>query len=638
MSQLAPQLIQTARTGCPEGLEELGRLLTKENYSVTALGAALVHLSINDCPKHHSLIASDLGLLRRIIPAIQVVDISLVLCRRTKAIKAATSLRLRENLEGLVAWMSLILKQFSGPRVYNCVGITLLHLVCLDDEMCFFVFSSPEAANLTLSLWRYEPTTSDEGAELMNSPWVPSATGLVHNWITHGEAKQIFFDILLSSKRHLSAFLDAFVFKLRRIIDIFHSITLKGGKIDKYADSLTAIFVHLQRRVVSLAAKRSLCLKELANVSSIILPPTIPKKDFLENSVLIFQLARAHRNLAPIIESGLLEALVDVFPNCEWGGELQAFQGTFIMALVASSACYFRGLQELSRATAGLLENPKLDVKCSPWYCLANFVEQKLDAMTSVTQYIPTCDNVSCPNRISREDPDVLPIHVKVCSGCRFMAYCSVMCQKADWTSQHRFECSELRYISQRCPSAVRISQRTKAFHLTLAKEIFQDPKFQAFCKLQQRSFHHEANNLVAVHDMTYPEFPKKTLKLQILDEWLEAQRNRGLCSAMDSRLSGLVEKIRDGTTEQKYGGISALELTLEWNDECYLSLLVRFEELSEGWFVPTKNVLRILDRRHLSASKLCRAQRWTESGKRKYVQESWDPPLVDATELQQAC
>ncbi|KAH6908279.1 hypothetical protein BKA70DRAFT_1483827 [Coprinopsis sp. MPI-PUGE-AT-0042] len=465
MSQLAPQLIQMARTGCPEGLEELGRLLTKENYAVTALDAALVHLSINDCPKHHSLIASDLGLLRRIIPAIQVVDISLVLCRRTKALKAAMSLRLRENLEGLIAWMSLILKQFSGPRVYNCVGITLLHL----------------AANLTLSLWRYEPTTSDEGAELMNSPWVPSATALVHNWITHRDTKQSFFDIVLSSRQYLSVFLDAFLFKLRRIIDMFHPITLKGGKLDKYADSLTAIFVHLERRAGS------------------------------------SQFGSHH-------ESGLLEALVDVFPNCEWGGEFQAFQGTFIMALVASLHAIF----EVSRS---LVEQQQVSSKPQV-------------RRTSAVLVIFGLNFIYQPNRISREDPD--------------------------------------RHVSEKPTGRLSIVLNALSY-VTSPEKSSKTPNSKHSANFSKHSFHHEANNLVAVHDMTYPEFPKKTLKLQILDEWLEAQRNRGLCSVMDSRLSGLVEKIRDGTTEQKYGGISALELTLESNDEYYLSLLVRFEEKKRG-------------------------------------------------------
>ncbi|KAH6910893.1 hypothetical protein BKA70DRAFT_1268858 [Coprinopsis sp. MPI-PUGE-AT-0042] len=580
MYKLSPELIQRAHTGSTAGLEELARFLTAENYTPAVLDAGLAQLNINSCPKHPSLIKPDV--FHRVISAIQVVDKSLRVCLRMTEHKAAASLCLQENLYGLVAWMSLIFQQVDSSRTYRCVGLTLLHLIYLDDGLSLFVFSSPEAVDLVLKLWIYEPKINDETSAYLNTPWVPSATALVHHWVTHREANQIFYDTVLSSKRQLSMFLDALLFKLRRL----------AGKLDKHADSLAAIFIHLERRAVSLGARRRLCLKELATVKSIIRPPIITIDDFLENSVFMFQVARAHRNFGPIIESGFLQALVDVFPNCEWEGVAQTSQGTWIMAMIASIACHPQGLQGLNSAMSNLLVSPKLASKYNPWRCLANSVEQKLHIIPSLTLDILICDGLSCQRSIP---PGASLLPLKVCSGCHFMAYCSVVCQKADWAARHRFECPELRYVSQRRQDAVRISQRTKAFHLSLATQIFHDVKFQEFCNRYIGSSHCDVQNLVVTHNMLFPEYPRKTLNIHSWDEWLEHQPQAGVWPAMESRLSSFVQEMRAGVLKQNYSGISALELALDWNNESYLSLLVRFKEASEGRFVPTRSILRVL-------------------------------------------
>ncbi|KAH6887272.1 hypothetical protein BKA70DRAFT_1462068 [Coprinopsis sp. MPI-PUGE-AT-0042] len=562
-----------ARSGSPEDLEELAKLLTTENYTLAALDAALAQLDIDDIGNCPSPITSDLPFLRRIISAIEIVDQSLRLCRQTTELKAETSLRVQEHLDSLIAWMSFTITQIRRHRVYSSVGVTLLHLVASDDELRSSVFSSPAAANLILTLWRYEPPDiNDESPESL-------------------EGNQIFCDTVLSSRRQLSVFLDAFLVKLRLLLDLFHPITQQGRILDKHADSLTAIFLHLERRTVLLEAKRYLCLKELAAVTSIFLPPLIPRNSFLGNSLLIFHFSRSRRRFSPVVESGLLEALVNVFPTCDWGGEAQICRGELIIALLASTACHPRGLKEISGVTLRLLERSELHTENNPWYCLATSVEQKLAVFSSLSLDILTCDNGTCPCTVSV--PSSHP-PVKVCSGCQFMTYCSTSCQKSDWTARHRFECAELRYVTQSRHNALRVSQRTKAFYLSLATEIFNDVKFQELCESQTRSakrLNLDGNDLIITHDMTYQDFPKKTLGIRSWDEW-HARTKPCLCSTTQSRLSSFVQEIR---SRDKSGRISALDLKLEWNSEHYLYLLVHFVEVSEGLFRPSQSLLRFL-------------------------------------------
>ncbi|KAH6897681.1 hypothetical protein BKA70DRAFT_1315423 [Coprinopsis sp. MPI-PUGE-AT-0042] len=580
------RLSQLARAGCPGALEETSKLLTASNYTLDVLDAALMHLSKKHLPNLSSPIVS----------AIHVVDKALGACRRTSELKATTVSRVWEHLDAILAWMLLAVTQIGSHAAFTSVGITLLQLVSIDADIFLVFFLSPHAANLILSLWKYQPKMDDEVSDYRQTLWVPPITALVHGWISQDEGNHTFWDTILSSKQQLSTFLDALLFKLRRLVDLLHRFEMKGGIFKKTVDSLIAIFVHLERRAVPLVKKRLFCLKELATVTSAFVPPSIPRSAFLENSALVLQVARSHRVFTPIVESGLLEALVKIFPLCDWEGEAQICRGRFIMALLASNCCHARGLSEINGVVLPLLANPKLNAKGNPWYCLADSVSRKMDVFSMLTLDILTCDNISCPRSTLTSGGSPM---VRVCSGCKFMTYCGTACQNADWKSRHRFECPEIRYISHRPHSPIRISQRTKAFHLMLATEAFNDPAFQAFCVSQKHSVPSidDEGILVAALDMTYHDFPKETLSIQRWDKWLNRSYNKGICPVLESRVSSFGHEMKSGRTNESGFGISALELELEWNGEHYLSLLVRFKEMEEGLALPAQSVLRVLKR-----------------------------------------
>ncbi|KAH6867674.1 hypothetical protein BKA70DRAFT_1493968 [Coprinopsis sp. MPI-PUGE-AT-0042] len=453
--------------------------------------------------------------------------------------------------------MSLVLKNVGTRFVYRLVEDTLFDMTFLDDELSSLVYSSSQAVILILKLWQYEPNISDEASDYWNG--------------CLGE--QTFGDVILSSKRRLSTFLDALLFKLRRLGDLVELVVQKGGLLHEHVELLTVSFIKVQRRVTSLREKQSLCLHELAVITSLLAPPLTPKDWFLDNSALILRTAP--------------------FPSCNWKGEAQIHQGKHILALLASSACYPRVLKAISDVTLSLLAKVGLQTKLNPWYYLASYVEENLSILPTVTLDILTCDNSSC-----LRSPDESRPLVKACSGCRFVTYCSVACQKSDWELKHRFECVELKHRSQGHYNAIRMSQRGKAFHLTLATQMVNDPEFQESCD-QGRGTHyptHHANELVITRDMTYADFPKKILGIQTWDEWLE-NRYISMCSAMELRLASLVRETRPATRRGDVQGnnILALELILDWNDEQMLSLLVWFEDVGRQLLRPKRSVWRVV-------------------------------------------
>ncbi|KAH6905737.1 hypothetical protein BKA70DRAFT_1225442 [Coprinopsis sp. MPI-PUGE-AT-0042] len=349
MPKLPHQLIPRARAGKPEDLDELSGLLTTENYTLAALDAALGRLDPKGFPIHLPRITDRSSFLDRIIAVLNVVSSSFSRCCRTPELKAATSSRLQAHLDGLLSGMSLILKHVGTRFVYRLVEDTLFDMTFLDDELSSLVYSSSQAVILILKLWQYKPNIPDETSDYLNGRLVPYSSALVNNCLIHLEGEQTFGDIILSSRRRLSTFLDVLLFKLKRLGNLVEPVTRKGGLLHEHVELLTVSFIKLQRRVTSLREKQSLCLHEMAVITSLLAPPLTPKDWFLDNWVLILRTAGATRNLTAILNSGLIEAVVTAFPSCNWKGEAQIHQGKHILALLASSACYPRVLKAETR-------------------------------------------------------------------------------------------------------------------------------------------------------------------------------------------------------------------------------------------------------------------------------------------------
>ncbi|KAH6885561.1 hypothetical protein BKA70DRAFT_1444951 [Coprinopsis sp. MPI-PUGE-AT-0042] len=275
--------------------------------------------------------------------------------------------------------------------------------------------------------------------------------------------------------------------------------------------ALGSIFARVNSRAATLHSKRSLCLKGLAAVTSIFLPPLSPCITILKDSAWILEVARPTRNYIPIFEAGLLQALVSAFPSCDRKGEEERSLGQHILSLLAAIACYPRNLKvlcsEVSKIepllktlglNAGL--NPRIAVLKHFGGLLSMIPSNYLDILTSDNN----CSYVSSPY-------DSRPA-VKACSGCYFVTYCTVQCQREDWLRRHRFECAELGQPTQGHHNALRISLAAKAFHFKLATDLINQPGLQDSCKSERLWVYpkQRATDILIMDNMTYPSFPTK--------------------------------------------------------------------------------------------------------------------------------
>ncbi|KAH6908278.1 hypothetical protein BKA70DRAFT_1483825 [Coprinopsis sp. MPI-PUGE-AT-0042] len=592
MARLSPQ---RARTGNQEALDQISRRLTKENYTLAVLDAALVNLDLKDYPNHP---ARNETFVNRIISAFNVIHLCISRCRRTPELRTATSSLLEDHYDRLLAGMSLVIREIATHYAHLSVGNMLVDMTLLDDDLCSLVYSSRRTVSFILKLWRYKPSIEDEASGYLKEIWIPPASSLVTNCLLHRDGEPLLCDLLLSSKRQLSSFMDMLLFKLKRLGDLQY-LAPRGGVLHQHSQSLNIIFARFEKRVGSMREKKSLCLKALAGTTAILLPALKNNTRLLDHSAVLFRVARSIQNLVPILESGLVQALVNAFPTCDWKGENEIENGTFIIAFLASGACYPRVLIPLSQVTAPLLEQLESRTTQNPWYSLASYVEENFPVHS--TPYGAPPPPLSALNSILQLlSPDGSRPPVKACSGCRLMTYCSASCQREDWKSKHQFECVELRQRFQGYFDANQISQRTKAFHLALATRLANDPSFQASCKLKDESaryFTHHASELIVGHDLTYPKFPKKRFVLYSWDDWFEKGGRIGVCPALEPRLVSFAQEAKCATRarEDMNETISAVELSLDWNFNQYLSLVVRFEDIGGGRLRPKRSILRVV-------------------------------------------
>ncbi|KAH6908602.1 hypothetical protein BKA70DRAFT_1562635 [Coprinopsis sp. MPI-PUGE-AT-0042] len=589
MARLPLELIQAARSGNVDKLHELGDRITAENYTLAVLSAALVHLELEDLSIDESQ-RTHLSRIKRAFSAFHCVNQILSCCSRTQALKTATSGRLQPQLEGILVWMSRIVSTIGGTPAFISVSLALSRLLHLDEDISMQLCTSQRAFNLFIDLWRYQPPWDEPPTAYLKPGLINPIHTAFHAYLTHQAGMQTFCDQILSSRRHLAYFLDSLVIKSRRL-STSPGEYAKCGEIRREASLLALIYQMVDIQGLVPMAKRSRCLKDLGAMTTS-LRPFVSPEDFLIDSAGLFGISDASRDIAPILESGILAKVVEAFPNSDWGDDPKLQElGDEIIASLAAASCYPRSLKALHKAVP-LIELPtvKRDGSRNQWISLFGSIYDRMDALQSANRDILPCDN---DMHASDVHPDsCLPI--KACSGCSFMAYCSVACQRSDWIRKHRMECSEIRRcMGDRNVDAIQLSQSTKAFHLTLVTAMFNNPAFQAACDNEHRELYptEDGSMLIISMDTTDPAPYQKALVLWRLDQWYERVWQPGNCPALDLRALVLMKDM----TMKVSPKVMLMEAVFEWDMQRRLSLLIEFEEDGDGAFRPGRGVLRVV-------------------------------------------
>ncbi|KAH6908604.1 hypothetical protein BKA70DRAFT_1481870 [Coprinopsis sp. MPI-PUGE-AT-0042] len=395
MSKLSAQTIQLARAGSRKCLDELAARLTTENYSLAVLDAALENLKLEDVSKGCTLSLTQ-NCLQRSLSAVDLVYNCLAQCGRQGALAATTASRIQKHFDAILAWISLIIKGAGDLKAFTSVTGLISRIGLHDDSLALMIYSSPRALDLILTLWKHEPEITERLFGYLAAWNDPPATKVGDHYLSHQEGAQTFSTVVVSSRRRLSPFLDTLIFKLKHFSGLVQKRSKTSSVPYETVRTLTGIFVQVDQQAVSLRAKRSACLKELAALTSLFASRMLPSSSFLNSVAWIIQIAKSNRNLDLIVDSGLLEGLVKLYPDCNWGDKEGHHHGYYILTALASAACYPQVLKSLGNVTSkirALLEELKIELDWNLWFCLVQHITSLSSYLSLVDFGILTCDN-----------------------------------------------------------------------------------------------------------------------------------------------------------------------------------------------------------------------------------------------------
>jgi hypothetical protein len=197
----------------------LSDLLTPENFAIGCLDAALVHLDLDIFPPYNGKL--DLDVLQRAQNAMVIVHGANDNCRRSDALKTAAVSRIRDSIEGILAWTYAVVLRSAGRdrdvKLYGLMGDLLRTLWTLDPLLERAIFSSKHALSTLLLVWscelkdmsRTKPANIRmEVLELMERfTSHPDGSDLLHNTILHRPSvRQHLYEGLNSRLAYLSTF------------------------------------------------------------------------------------------------------------------------------------------------------------------------------------------------------------------------------------------------------------------------------------------------------------------------------------------------------------------------------------------------------------------------------------------------
>ncbi|KAH6890248.1 hypothetical protein BKA70DRAFT_1540015 [Coprinopsis sp. MPI-PUGE-AT-0042] len=573
MARLSPQLIQAARTGDDSKLSELATKITTANYTLEALSAGLIHLKLDDIPEEGSPPPRGYR-LNLSISAIFCLLCAVMNCSRTSELEVGTSRLLENEIEGVIAWLSLMLKEATGS--HQLAVNTFMALSRLSPDLLRLMCSSRRTLNLVMEIWYHQVPIEVEVDGLENHNWKTPSAVVMNTYLSNPGGIKVFHDLVVPSENHLAMFYQSLSQKLQQLSQIFPTSSTNTQALLE----TVKIFSDIHHRVHCLSSsrsrERSKCLKELANTFNIL------------------QVAEDGQDLVHFIHSGLLSTLVSDFPLCGW--EDDEARGTYIISSLAAYACYPRYLRALLR---GLSVIPRILLssgvdESSPnlWRSLFYTISMRAPFLQEASP-----ESLPCENHWAHESniPRVDATSIKVCSGCRLMAYCSVTCQNEDWQRRHRAECDELwEAVNKWEHDGRRFSQSARAFQLALATRFFNSLSFQRILSSYQATSYpnHKANDLLVSIDTTDGSMFKNSMIIRSWEEYILDITDNGVAWA--PRATAFMQDAR----AKEHMDIMTMEAIFRWDERMNLCMLIEFTKNAGGMFIPLRHALGDTPRR----------------------------------------
>ncbi|EAU81044.2 hypothetical protein CC1G_10163 [Coprinopsis cinerea okayama7 len=550
--------------------------ITKDTYTVATLDAPLTYIGRHAIPRneHERIIFHDL------FPQALAVFIScLVHCDRSPTHKRATAARVRSKLDDIIFWLDFCsayatkTKDDTLPPRHPIAG---LDDASLESE----VMSCPTTIKILLRCWSFRNGDEDAPFPPMNDHGHNcNITGLLRRFLLGKDSRTVLLDAILSSQRSIDTFCDALVARISQIPVLEERNVDKLVLAHRYSFLLVTCVELVSTQAIYRGMRRRGFLRHGVRASRFLHANFPVSQSFGDDARLVLLShqpgANPVKGMKEVIEAGMVPLLMEAFKHPE---ALESHKDECESVFLAwrASTFHFETFEVLLEALRKL---PKeLTPTASAWKDEGPLPFRTWDNWYSVLQarfgfsdsayYL--CDNDTHYALNDRER--VKPMF---CAGCRSVMYCSVTCQRADWSTRHREECKVMHnsYL-ERKRNGIRFSQHARGQTVALFQRLFaiyadvldKDRGEQFPDRLTT------TNDLITLLDFTGEYWTMTMVSFRIV-EYLETKRRQTVpeCPALEDRASGIIRGFREnGDPEARL-----VDVIVSWSPMHRVSLLV---------------------------------------------------------------
>ncbi|KAH6901582.1 hypothetical protein BKA70DRAFT_1568408 [Coprinopsis sp. MPI-PUGE-AT-0042] len=416
-TKIPRNLIESAKNGNADDLRRLCTAVTRDNYSLSVVEAALAYLQASKCP--YLPLANPENPVMRLVAgngalAMQTVSCCIESSDRSRALQEGTATRILEELDGILLWMAFCVKiplssaAETVANYYQADALLLRDMIALDSRLAKAIFAQPSVADIILELW----DLYDEGPATKFDAFTQfggcSVTALLHTFVTNEQGLQTFSDRLVESASTITRVLDRLIKQQ---------------------------YIHLTFILEADAEDRKL-YEDLVQ-HTCIAPETCWKGALDSAHQFDCKLAARPHTFAIIVESGAMSLLLQSMAEDKSKGSGEWDHAVF------ERLRRFGHFPRFLRAIGAVLQTVhpnlfSLTKHAATWRTLQAVTNRNLGRLEAGKDQssITICDNWNLDIDHGSQS--------RTCSRCHSVAYCSLGCQEEDWKRRHYKECATM--------------------------------------------------------------------------------------------------------------------------------------------------------------------------------------------------
>ncbi|KAH6902413.1 hypothetical protein BKA70DRAFT_1306838, partial [Coprinopsis sp. MPI-PUGE-AT-0042] len=552
--------------------------VNSSNYSLAVLDAALLHLSVDALPAPNSSRAIHHSLLESAHAAIPIVALAVNYCERSKASKQATISRVLSDIDGILAWLRLIVVRCSGQgfelqrQSQQRLMVEFIRGLCsLDSLLELAVFSSRRAVELLVAIWSTDlAETSKEKNKLVLL--APSPIEFMESFVNNTDGLDLLCDMLRSSSSLAQQLYGGLEMRLLNVSALYGK-GLSVTEAKRLLGLLGIITVQLTQEPDMDSLFRPAGLRHYLG-AILSLKSGLTKTDILYLSDAVLQLAIRSGTHSPaselreIAKSPLIPLLADCFTTAtlEWEEDVTS-TALHVIQVLRTYSYQLKFLVPLWKAIQQHHTVHPLD-NGSAVSVNAEVHEEWCRLVSSVYVLHATIPHDELNTETGRISPRVCDngSHWKLWPDDDYWDEC----QREDW-SRHRCQCKDLCHAHQlRRSDGIRYSASAQYLHQDLVLALFEDEFAELDAEIERQGSNYTVNDFILVFDGCWGVAPQ-ALELA---RWDERESFGGDCPLLEAEFAQTIDRWRK--TEEPTTRL--MEAIFEYNAATRISLLMEIE------------------------------------------------------------